>query len=214
MIKLKYCIMDMDGTLVDSMPYWNRLTPDYLMERGFGLDEDMDALMCRIKTMTMPEACVFLKEKFGLPEEPQEIHRAMDQVMRGHYEKDIPIKKGVRETLDALRENGAELCVLTATALPLVHLCLQRLEIESCFSFVMSCEEVGRGKEYPDAFLEAARRLKARPEEIAVFEDSASALRTARRAGFYTVAVYDPFSGDWEQCLEEADEVITDWTQS
>ena len=30
----KYCIMDMDGTLIDSMPYWNTLSPDYLVERG------------------------------------------------------------------------------------------------------------------------------------------------------------------------------------
>ena len=34
----QYCIMDMDGTLVDSMRYWDRLSPEYLLSRG--IDED------------------------------------------------------------------------------------------------------------------------------------------------------------------------------
>ena len=67
----KYCIMDMDGTLVDSMRYWDRLSPEYLISRG--INEDTDELMERIKTMTMPEACAVLKQTFDLPETPQEI---------------------------------------------------------------------------------------------------------------------------------------------
>ena len=61
----------MDGTLVDSMRYWDRLSPEYLISRG--INEDTDELMERIKTMTMPEACAVLKQTFDLPETPQEI---------------------------------------------------------------------------------------------------------------------------------------------
>ena len=65
-MKKKYCIMDMDGTLVDSMPYWDRLSPDYL--RGRGITGDIGDIMTTIKTMTMPEACVYLKKCFSLPD--------------------------------------------------------------------------------------------------------------------------------------------------
>ena len=208
----KYCIMDMDGTLVDSMPYWNRLSPDYLNGRGiFG---DMDDIMEQIKTMTMPEACAFLKREFSLPDTPEEISAQLREVMRGHYEKDIPLKKGVRSYLERLRAEGARLCIVTATSMPLVHLCLSRLGIESCFDFVMSCEEVGRGKDYPDAFLEAARRLGAQPSEVAVYEDAFQALQTAASAGFYTVAVFDPYSDKWEESREIADLIIEDWDKA
>ena len=211
-MKKKYCIMDMDGTLVDSMPYWDRLSPDYL--RGSGITGDIGDIMTTIKTMTMPEACVYLKKCFSLPEEADEIRRDLDEVMRRHYAEDIPLKKGVREYLDALKEAGAKLCILTATAMPLVHLCLARLGIEPYFDFIMSCEEVGRGKNYPDAFLEAARRLGVPTEEIAVYEDSGTALKTAKNAGFYTVAVYDPLTADWKKCVEAADEVLMDWIRT
>jgi HAD superfamily hydrolase (TIGR01509 family) len=80
------------------------------------------------------------------------------------------------------------------------------------FEFLMSCEEVGCGKDRPDAFLEAARRLGASPQEIYVYEDSLTALKTAADAGFRTVAVYDPYSGGWDQCAALSDETITDWT--
>ena len=210
MIDKKYCIMDMDGTLIDSMPYWNTLSPDYLVSRG--ITKSTDGLVERLRTMTMPEACVYLKKEYDLPESPQELLTDLNGVMRRHYEEDIPLKKGVMEYLDLLAQQGAKVCVVTATALPLVRLCLERLGVAEYFSFLMSCEEVGCGKDSPDAFLEAARRLGAEPQEIYVYEDSLTALRTAKEAGFKTVAVYDPYSGSWDECAAISDETITDWT--
>ena len=141
----KYCIMDMDGTLIDSMPYWNTLSPDYLVERG--ITKSTEGLVEILRTMTMPQACVYLKKEYDLPETSEEILRQLNQVMRRHYAEDIPLKKNVREHLDMLQEEGAKLSVVTATALPLVHLCLQRLGVEDYVVFIMSCEEVGCGKD-------------------------------------------------------------------
>lgn len=210
MERKKYCILDMDGTIIDSMPYWNTLSPDYLREKG--LEGSFDDLPEKLKAMMMPEACAYLKKEYGLSESTEEILEQLSDVMRRRYEQDIPLKKGVRDYLAALKKEGSELCIVTATAPSLVRLCLQRLGVWDLFSFVLSCEEVGYGKERPEVFLEAARRLGAEPKEIAVYEDSFVALRTAGEAGFYTVAVYDPYSGCWEESLQIADEAIEDWT--
>ena len=56
--------MDMDGTLIDSMPYWNTLSPDYLVSRG--ITKSTEGLVERLRTMTMPEACVFLKRLYPI----------------------------------------------------------------------------------------------------------------------------------------------------
>lgn len=201
--------MDMDGTLVDSMPYWSSLSPEYLRNRG--ITGPFGDLMERIKPLTMPEACLVLKKEFCLRESAEEIGNELMGTMRMHYAKDVPLKEGVIEYLKALRGTGAKICIVTATALPLVRVCLEHLDIEKYFDFIMSCEEVGRGKTFPDAFLEAARRMGAQPEETAVFEDSFIALNTAKKAGFYTLAVYDACSDGWERSREIADEVIDDW---
>ena len=51
--------------------------------------------------------------------------------------------------------------------------------------------EVGRGKNAPDIYLEAARRLGLKAGECIVFEDVLYAAETAKRAGFRVCAVYD-----------------------
>ena len=78
--------------------------------------------------------------------------------------------------------------------------------------FILSSEEVGQGKSDPAVYLYAAKRLGADPSEIAVYEDSLTALKTAKKAGFYTVAVYDQSAAqDWEKARELADAAVSDW---
>ena len=116
------------------------------------------------------------------------------------------------EYLDSLRAKGIPMCVASATGKPLVELCLETLGLKDYFSFILSCVEVGAGKNRPDVFLEAARRLGAEPTDCAVFEDAIYAVRSAKEAGFYVVAVKDAHNDScWEELQSLADETITTW---
>ena len=88
------------------------------------------------------------------------------------------MKEGVALYLDRLRRDGVRMCVASATALPLMKACLDRLGVLDYFDFLLSCEEVGWGKDRPDVYHEAARRLGASPGEIAVYEDALGAAKT------------------------------------
>ena len=205
----RFCIFDMDGTLVDSMPIWKSLSKDYLQARGH---HPTQAQLDAMGPMTMLEGAAFLMDTFGVEGPPERIIQEMHAVMEAHYRTDIPLKPGVGAYLERLREEGAKLCVATATAEPLARACLERLEVAGYFDFILSCETVGAGKTKPDVYLEAARRLGAEPGEIAVFEDALYAARTAKEAGFYTVAVAEPaYAGDWAALSALAHETITDW---
>ena len=104
------------------------------------------------------------------------------------------------------------MCVASATAEPLMDACLTRLGVAHYFSFLLSCEAVGAGKNRPDVYWEAAKRLGAQPAEIAVYEDALYAANTAKQASFYTVAVRDDSNQThWETLTALADEVILDW---
>lgn len=205
----RFCIFDMDGTLVDSMPFWKALGRDYL--EALGLHPTAEQL-APIGPMTMLEAAEYLMELFHIPGPPERIIGEMEAVMEHHYRTDVPLKPGVKEYLERLKASGARLCVATATAEPLSHACLTRLGVDGLFEFILSCETLGVGKSRPDVYLEAARRLGAEPGEIAVFEDALYAARTAKEAGFYTVAVAEPaYAGDWAALSALAHETITDW---
>ena len=206
----RFAIFDMDGTLVDSMVYWQRLGREYLASRG--VTEGVDEVLERIKAMTMAESSALFIETFGLPGTPETVEAEMNAVMDGHYRSDIPLKPGAADYLALLKARGTKMCVATATPEPLARACLKRLGVLEDFAFLLSCDEVAAGKDRPDVFFEAARRLGSVPAETAAFEDALFAARTAKDAGFYTVGVYDA-SGDghWNELTALSDETVRDW---
>ena len=209
-MKIKGAIFDMDGTLVDSMVYWRHLATEFLESKG--VQHIAQDILERIKPMTMTESAALFIEEYGLSGTPESVAVEMNAMMDEHYRRDIPLKPGVQVYLDALHRRGVTMCVASATAEELMDACLTRLGVAQCFSFLLSCETVGAGKSRPDVYWEAAKRLGAQPEEIAVYEDALYAAKTAKSAGFYTIAVQDDSNQPhWETLTALADEKILDW---
>lgn len=203
----RYAIFDMDGTLVDSMGCWRRLSQEFLGSRG--VEKIPPEILEQIKPMTMLESAALFIRTFGLSGTPESLTAEMDAVMEGHYRRDILLKPGVEGYLEDLARRDVRMCVASATAERLVKMCLGRLGVLDRFEFLLSCETAGVGKDRPDIYLAAAERLGCAPGEAAVYEDAIFAARTAKEAGFYVVGVYDEWTGDnWERLARLADETI------
>ena len=100
---------------------------------------------------------------------------------------------------------------------PLVEGALRRLGVLELFEFILTCTEVGVGKQRPDIYLQAWERLGTPREATLVFEDSPHALRTAQNAGLRTAAVYEPSSLlelDAQGAFDAAETVIHDYSKS
>ena len=208
----KFAIFDMDGTLVDSMSFWKTLGVEYLKSRGVSrVPED---ILERIKPMTMTESADLFIREFSLPGTPEEVAAQMNAMMDCHYRGDIPAKEGAAVYLKELKRRGVRMCVASATAVELQEACLKRLGLFVYFDFLLSCEEAGGGKNRPDVYLAAARRLGAAPEETAVYEDALYAAQTAKAAGFYVAGVFDRSAESvWDELRSLADESLTGWME-
>ncbi|MBQ9521930.1 MAG: HAD family phosphatase [Oscillospiraceae bacterium] len=214
-MKKRFAIFDFDGTLVDSMPYWQQEERDFLVNRGVSDPETVDKVLERIKPLNIMEASQIMVDWFQFPDKPEEVGAGFVAHMSVRYRESIPAKDGARAYVDALRRDGVRMAVASGTDTELMEVCLQRLGLRDCFEFLLSCLEVGAGKDRPDIYLEAARRFGASPGEIAVYEDSAVAMRTAKDAGFYGVGVYDPPSaGHWDELQALADVSVKDWDEA
>ena len=206
----KFAIFDMDGTLVDSMPFWSNLAGEFLQDHG--LPQPDEAQQEALKTMTMTESSSYLVNTFALPCTPQQAAEDMNRRMAEHYRNDVPLKPGVREYLMQLKASGVQMCVASATSQPLSEDCLERLGVAELFSFLLSCEVVGAGKNRPDVYDTAAKRMGAAPEETAVYEDALLAVDTARAAGYYVVGVKDESGKDqWDAIVAHTQEQILDF---
>ena len=80
-----------------------------------------------------------------------------------------------------------------------LQLHVRRFGLLDRFQAIVTIADVGVGKQAPDVYLEAARRLGSSPGETLVFEDALHALQTAKKAGFITVGVYDDASKDKQE---------------
>ena len=68
---------------------------------------------------------------------------------------------------------------------------LKRLNVLRFFQGIFTCSEIGSSKNEPDIYYAAALQLDTDPGQTLVFEDAYHAIRTAKKAGFKTVGVYD-----------------------
>ena len=103
-------------------------------------------------------------------------------------------KAGADELLSSLKARGIKLCLASATAMPAIRYALECHGLLKYFDLILSCVDIGVGKDRPDIYLSAAQGMGLSPDEICVFEDSYVALETAKSVGFKTVGIFDRYN--------------------
>jgi len=188
--QFKYKIFDLDGTLLDSMGAWRDLGKDYLLQKGINPPDNLNEI---IAAMSMLESAAYFQEAFKIELSAEEIIKEVKMLIEYKYRHEFELKAYVKKYLEKLENENTVMCIATATPLKLAKAALERNDIIKYFSFIISCDEVGVGKNNPDIFILAANKLNAKPSEIAVYEDADFALITAKEEGFYTIGVYDDY---------------------
>jgi len=127
----------------------------------------------------------------------EEITERMGRYMYEQYANNIPAKETVRETLLALRARGDKLNVLTASPHLTLDPCLKRLGLFDFFDNVWSCNDFDMTKADPAIYVEAAKRLGEKVEDVTFLDDNLGACRTAKTAGMKVYGVYDDSSKEY-----------------
>ncbi len=188
-------IFDLDGTLADSMPIAVKLVLEYLEEYGISYpDNIVDVLM----PLGFRGIADYYAATMGVPKEPKEIFEDFQKRLLAAYSEVIPLKEGVRQTLLALKEQGARLNVLTASPHIFTDACLKHEGVYELFENVWSSEDFGLLKSNPQIYLEVAKALRMDVSQCTMVDDNVVVLKTAKSVGMKTVGVYDRFSKECE----------------
>lgn len=110
----------------------------------------------------------------------------------------LPMKPGVRELLDWLKENGWTVGLASSTRRSSVLNHLEQAGIRDYFSTVITGDMVEHSKPQPDIYLMACRELDADPKEAYAIEDSPNGIRSAHAAGMTPLMVPDMIAPDEE----------------
>jgi beta-phosphoglucomutase-like phosphatase (HAD superfamily) len=187
-MKIAALIFDMDGTMIDSMPFHRRSWIDFAALHG--IEMPIDEMMRRTTGRNGAEC---MSELFGRPIPHDEAWTLVRDKERLYREAFAPPAftevAGFRAFASHARTRGLKLGVGTAGDAHNIAFALGHLALPDALHAVVGGDEGLPGKPEPAIFLEVARRLGIAPERCVVFEDAPLGIEAARRAGMRAVAV-------------------------
>lgn len=172
-------LWDMDGTLVDTEPYWTVAELD-LAERYGGTWSVEQSL--EVVGFDLLVAAGHMRERMGIEPAPEQIvEELLDSVIE-QVERSVPWRPGSRELLASLHEAGTPCALVTMSYTRFVKPILEVLPAGT-FAAVVTGDTVDRGKPHPEPYLAAARELDVLASECLAIEDSDTGATSAAAAG-------------------------------
>lgn len=205
MHEFKGAIFDMDGTLLDSMPVWKRLTQGYLKQFGVHITDQDYAVT---EGFSQPQVAQYFADRYPVLPDAQSLMDGMDKLITARYEAIAKPKEGVLDFLEDLRCRGIKMAIATLTARRHAEKALRDRDMLDYFDFMLTIEDVGISKHEPDIYLQAAARMGLEPASCVVFEDAPYACTTARRAGFRVCGMIEPAYSAGEGELRASSDII------
>ena len=207
MTKIKACLFDLDGVIVDTAVYhfqaWRRLAN----ELGFDFTEHQNEQLKGISRMESLDLIlkwggVTLSDEDKLAWATKKNDWYLDLVSQMTPNEVLP---GVPAFLTSLRENGIKIALGSASKNS--KLILERINMLSYFDAIIDGNNITKGKPDPQVFLLGAEATNTKPEECAVFEDAVAGVQAAKAGGMKAIGVGSP------EILNEADFVISSFEE-
>lgn len=201
-IKPKAVIFDMDGVIIDSMPY--HFLAWYEALRPYGVRVscfDVYSKEGEKWNKTLKSLLVQAGIKPG-PKLLKEIFQRRQGIFRKFFRRFI--FSGAKELLASLKKEGYLLGLVTGSPRREVNTILPR-SIISKFRVIVAGDEVRKGKPDPAPYLKAARLFGLQPKDCLVVENAPLGIESAKRAGMFCVAVTTSLPKEY---LKKADLVV------
>ncbi|SED08417.1 haloacid dehalogenase superfamily, subfamily IA, variant 3 with third motif having DD or ED [Nocardioides exalbidus] len=182
---MKAVLWDMDGTLVDTEPYW--IDTEYAMAEKYGGTWSHEHAMNLVGNALL-DSGDYIRVHMGIDRTPQQI---VDELLDGvvtRVQDDVPWRPGALELLTDLHADGVPCALVTMSWQRFVTPILAHLP-EGTFATVVTGDRVELGKPHPEPYLTAAAELGLDPADCVAIEDSNVGAKSAAAAGCTVLCV-------------------------
>ncbi|MGA2257679.1 MAG: HAD family phosphatase [Thermoguttaceae bacterium] len=177
---------DMDGLMFNTEDVYTLAGTELLARRGYLFTPELKDAMMGLPPRAAFEAminCHHLHEPWNV------LAAESDEIFLGLLTERLATMPGLLELLAALEKAGIPKAIATSSGRRLTEACLAPFQLASRFCFILTSEDITRGKPDPEIYLLAAQRFGVAPAEMLVLEDSQNGCRAAAASGAFTVAV-------------------------
>lgn len=194
---LEAVIFDMDGTLVDSMPYHYKSWEVFFEQQGIYLTkEEFDSIHHGTLFDIMPRIFGDISH-----EESYRLGMIKEQAFRDLYKHEIKPIDGLVEWLEALKKAGLKIGLGTAADFTNADFTVDAIDIRKYFDVIVTSDIVKEGKPSPAVYLKVAEMLQVNPAGCVVFEDTLSGIRSGLSAGMKVIGITTGLSREEMQVL-------------
>lgn len=205
----KILVFDMDGTLLDTMGMWKKLSDD--LGDKLHLLESVDPLPAEEGSMV--EYCYRLV-KNNFPHANQEsMHRIIHDHLLDFYSRNDLCKPNVYEQLEEFYKNGYEMYVATATDYFFAETGIRSNGLNKFIKKIYTPDTVNYSKGNEEYFKYFINEIGVSPDNIIFFDDALYANQLANKLGLVSVGIFDEYSYNNEEVKEEADFFIKDFNE-
>lgn len=178
-------LFDMDGTIIDSEPYWMASEQALAAEHNgtWTANDGLDII-----GMDLDESSKVIKERANIPLEPEEIKNRLTNDVQSKLAKVVPWRPGAQELLLELRKRNVKTALVTMALHRMAQQVVDAIPFDA-FDVIVAGDDVTRGKPHPEAYEKAAALLGFETNKCIAFEDSITGLTSAEAAGTYAIGI-------------------------
>ena len=181
-------IFDFDGTVFDSMHIWKGVKFQFFDRIGLILNEEQRE---EFKKLFLLDAIELAKTRFDLKMTDKELFDEFFTLIKEKYLADTKPKNDIIEFLEKLKAKGVKMGIATATGEPALIAVLEKFNMLQYFSCIYSTYTVGASKTEPKVYDVVLNELGTEKQTTWIFEDALYAAKTAKKAGYNVVGIYD-----------------------
>jgi len=178
-------LWDMDGTLVDTEPYW--MASEQELVRSFGGTWTHDDGLLLVGQGLWTSAAILQSRGVDLPAD-EIVYGLTERVREKLAGEGVPWRPGARELLQSLRERGVRTALVTMSVRSMAEQIVAAIPFDA-FDVIVSGDEVSEPKPHPEPYLRAAQILGIEPGEAVAIEDSLVGLASAVASGATAIGV-------------------------
>ena len=203
-------IFDFDGTVFDSMHIWKGVKFQFFDRIGLILNEEQRE---EFKKLFLLDAIELAKTRFDLKMTDKELFDEFFILIKEKYLADTEPKNDIIEFLEKLKAKGVKMGIATATGEPALVAVLEKFNMLQYFSCIYSTYTVGASKTEPKVYDVVLNELGTDKETTWIFEDALYAAKTAKKAGYNVVGIYDKSELEQEELKKFVDIYIHNYSE-
>jgi HAD superfamily hydrolase (TIGR01509 family) len=186
---IKLVILDMDGLLIDTEPYWQETERKVFAEFGIHITEEMQHATFGLRTDE--------QIKYWYDFQPwknadlKEVESRYHQIILSFFKEKAELMEGAEYILDFFSEKSIRMALASSSNMKLIETFVDRFNFRKRFEFLFSAEDEPYGKPHPAVYLSSASKAGVQPTSCLAFEDSLNGVIAAKAAKMRVVSVPD-----------------------